>query len=173
MVIICTTSLTFNNSTFCPHSVFVCFVWIWEQTSIISLNNINWLVFITETKCVYCAVGVRSATSFRKGSKPRRSDCQLQSDLDIWTVSKGVTNRMTGMILCRDTSMCTGEGGQQAYWLPRTATRRGDANEMFYENEGLLKNTVYCRRWSKWRRGFQNCWLRIDQESEIRLFFLV
>ena len=34
----------------------MCFVWIWEQTSIISLYNINWLVFITETECVYCAV---------------------------------------------------------------------------------------------------------------------
>ena len=39
-----------------PHSVFVCFVWMWEQTAIISLYNINWLVFITETECVYCAV---------------------------------------------------------------------------------------------------------------------
>ena len=29
-------------------TVFVCFVWIWEQTAIISLYNINWLVFITE-----------------------------------------------------------------------------------------------------------------------------
>ena len=37
-----------HNSTFCPHSVFMCFVWIWEQTAIISLYNINWLVFITE-----------------------------------------------------------------------------------------------------------------------------
>jgi hypothetical protein len=27
---------------FCPHSVFMCFVWIWEQTAIISLYNINW-----------------------------------------------------------------------------------------------------------------------------------
>jgi hypothetical protein len=36
--------------------VFMCFVWIWEQTAIISLYNINWLVFITETECVYCAV---------------------------------------------------------------------------------------------------------------------
>ena len=44
------------NSTFCPHSVFMCFVWIWEQTTIISLYNINWLVCITETECVYCAV---------------------------------------------------------------------------------------------------------------------
>ena len=44
------------NSTFCPHSVFMCFVWIWEQTAIISLYSINWLVCITETACVYCAV---------------------------------------------------------------------------------------------------------------------
>ena len=29
---------------FCPHSVFMCFVWIWEQTAIISLYSINWLV---------------------------------------------------------------------------------------------------------------------------------
>jgi hypothetical protein len=36
-----TTSLTFTNSTFCPHSVFMCFVWIWEQTAIISLYNID------------------------------------------------------------------------------------------------------------------------------------
>ena len=39
-------------STFCPHSVFMCFVWIWEQTAIISLYSINWLVFITETECL-------------------------------------------------------------------------------------------------------------------------
>jgi hypothetical protein len=32
------------------------FLWIWEQAAIISLYSINWLVFITETQCVYCAV---------------------------------------------------------------------------------------------------------------------
>jgi hypothetical protein len=41
---------------FCPHSIFLCFVWIQEITAIISLYSINWLVFITETECVYCAV---------------------------------------------------------------------------------------------------------------------
>jgi hypothetical protein len=46
VVTICTVSLTFINSTFCPHSVFMCFVWIWEQTAIISLYNIT----------VYCSV---------------------------------------------------------------------------------------------------------------------
>jgi hypothetical protein len=38
----------------------MCFVWIWEQTAIISLYSINWLVCITETECVYCAVRTES-----------------------------------------------------------------------------------------------------------------
>jgi hypothetical protein len=44
------------NSTFCPHTVFMCFVWISEQTAIISHYSINWLVLISEMLCVYCAV---------------------------------------------------------------------------------------------------------------------
>jgi len=48
--------LTFMNSTFFPHSAFICFVWVSEVTAIISLSIINWLVFITETEDVYCAV---------------------------------------------------------------------------------------------------------------------
>jgi len=54
--------LTFNNSTFCSHSVFMCSVWMSEQTAIISLYCINWLVFITEKACVYCAVRTVSLT---------------------------------------------------------------------------------------------------------------
>jgi len=56
VVTICTASKTFNNSTFSPLIVFVCFVWIWEQTAIISLYSINWLVCVTERLCVHCAV---------------------------------------------------------------------------------------------------------------------
>jgi hypothetical protein len=48
------------NSTFRPHSVFMCFVWISEETAIISLNSINWLVFMTEMEYVYCAVPTES-----------------------------------------------------------------------------------------------------------------
>ena len=62
MVTTCTRSLTFINTTFCPHCVFMCFVWIWEQTAIISLYSINWLVCITETACVYCAVRTEHLT---------------------------------------------------------------------------------------------------------------
>jgi len=56
VVTICTTRLTFNNSTFCPHRVFMCFVWISELTATISLYNNNWLFFISETESVYWAV---------------------------------------------------------------------------------------------------------------------
>ena len=45
-----------KNASCCPHIVFVCFVRLSEQTEIISPYSINWLVFITETECVYCAV---------------------------------------------------------------------------------------------------------------------
>jgi len=41
VVTICTTSLTLNNSTFCPRNVFMCFVWNSEQTAIISQYIIN------------------------------------------------------------------------------------------------------------------------------------
>jgi hypothetical protein len=41
VVTICTAR--FNISTFCPHSVFMCFVRILEQTAIISLYNTNLL----------------------------------------------------------------------------------------------------------------------------------
>ena len=43
-------------------AVFMCFLWISEQTAIISLYNINRLVCITETQCVYCAVRTGSLT---------------------------------------------------------------------------------------------------------------
>ena len=41
-------------------AVFMCFVCISEQTAIISLYNIYWLIFINETECVYCAVRTQS-----------------------------------------------------------------------------------------------------------------
>jgi hypothetical protein len=45
-----------KNFTFWLRIIFMCLVWIWEQTAIISIHSINWLVIITEMECVYCAV---------------------------------------------------------------------------------------------------------------------
>jgi len=57
--------LTLSNSTFCPHSVFMCFEWISEQIAIISIYSINWLDFITEMVGVYCAVRTGSLYTAR------------------------------------------------------------------------------------------------------------
>ena len=45
---ICTEKLPFNFTTFCPFSVFICFVLIWELREFNSLYNINWQVYIKE-----------------------------------------------------------------------------------------------------------------------------
>jgi len=51
----CTTSLTFNNYTFCPHCIYVFCIYL-KQTATCATYIINWLVFITEKKSFYCAV---------------------------------------------------------------------------------------------------------------------
>ena len=38
------------------HNVFMCFVFIWEQTANCTTYSLNWLVFITDMKSVYSAV---------------------------------------------------------------------------------------------------------------------
>jgi hypothetical protein len=48
----------------------MCFVWISEQTAIISLYSINWLVFITETEYVYCAVRTESFSTSQINISP-------------------------------------------------------------------------------------------------------
>jgi hypothetical protein len=55
------TSLTFK-SVRSAHKVFLCFVFIWEQTATCATFSINWLVFITEMKSVYSAVRTGSLT---------------------------------------------------------------------------------------------------------------
>jgi hypothetical protein len=52
---------TFRNSTFCLLSVFMCFVWISEQTAIISVDTIEWFVLITQAECVDCAIRMESS----------------------------------------------------------------------------------------------------------------
>ena len=40
----------------CKGLIFMCFVFIWEQTATCATYSIHWLVFITEMKSVYSAV---------------------------------------------------------------------------------------------------------------------
>jgi len=54
-----------------PTQCIYVFVWIWEQTAIISLYSINWLVFVTERKCVYCAVRAEYLNVIQINFRPR------------------------------------------------------------------------------------------------------
>jgi hypothetical protein len=47
-----------QNSKFCPHSVFMCSVWFSEQTAIISLYSINWVVFTTRRRVFTARYGL-------------------------------------------------------------------------------------------------------------------
>jgi len=66
------------------HAVFVRFVFTWEQTATCATYNINWLVFITEMKSVYCAVrtGVFKWNSLPFVFKERREFSQLNINVD-------------------------------------------------------------------------------------------
>ena len=80
----------------------MCFVSIWEQTATCTTYSINWLVFITEMKSVYCAVQTGSlnkaaCTSSLKGYlKPQHLQwhvkCTLVQALRLctgWTAHRG------------------------------------------------------------------------------------
>ena len=59
--------------------IYVFFLWISEQTAIISLYGINCLVFITETECVYCAVGAEYLIVIHFNPLISLLPCQYQS----------------------------------------------------------------------------------------------
>jgi hypothetical protein len=60
---------TISNSAFCPQGVFMGFELFSELTAIISLNNVNQLIFVIETRRVFFAVRTEClnivSTSFR------------------------------------------------------------------------------------------------------------
>ena len=79
----------------------MCFVWIWEQTGIISLYSIKWLDCITETECVYCAVRTGSLNiiqlnlRFQVSVKHRWNDVQPPM-LDTFVYMLLLTEGQTG-----------------------------------------------------------------------------
>jgi hypothetical protein len=56
MVTVCTARFYLKHPTFLPQSEFMCCRRFSEETAIIFLYGVNWLGFIAEMECVYCAV---------------------------------------------------------------------------------------------------------------------
>lgn len=50
----CTTHLK-KNSAFCTQTIFICIVWILRNIATVSLNSINWLVFVFQAVCSPCS----------------------------------------------------------------------------------------------------------------------
>jgi len=50
------TNLKISTTVRSAHTVFMCFVFIWEETATCATYYMNWLVFMTEMKSVYSAV---------------------------------------------------------------------------------------------------------------------
>ena len=91
------------------HPPVTCFMWISEQTGINSLDSINWLVFITEKKCVYCAVRtgysyiiqVRFSLSRRwvTGLPPRKLGFDPRLDYVRFVVDKVTLGRVSLQVI--------------------------------------------------------------------------
>ena len=97
---VCASSLKVNIATTVrsAHTVFMCFVFIWEQTMTCATYSINWLVFTTEMKIVYSAV--------RTGSL-NKAVCALSLKVDIaTTVRSAHTVFMCFVFIWEQTATC-------------------------------------------------------------------
>ena len=93
MVTLCSTSLTLKILRSAPYSVFICCVWIWKQTAIISLYSINWLVCIAKTECVYCAVRAEFLYTIQV---TLMAECPLRSPANPCEICGGHSGTGTG-----------------------------------------------------------------------------
>ena len=80
VVALYTTRFNIQQLYVLPTQYICVFVWISEQTALISLYSINWLVCITETECIYCAVRAESLNNIH-------ITCSLQGRAMAWELS--------------------------------------------------------------------------------------
>jgi len=83
----------------------MCFVWIWEQTAIISLYSTNWQVCVTETECGYCALRTGCLITLqltfrlqrpRHGSGVRRRPLSSKARVQYLSSPNEISGRQTG-----------------------------------------------------------------------------
>ena len=87
-----------------PTTVFMCFVFIWEQTATCATYSMNWLVFITEMKSVYSAVRTGSLNKAVWASS-------LMGYFLLFTLILYLVHIKITRILCR-ISYSHGDGGE-------------------------------------------------------------
>jgi hypothetical protein len=78
----------------------MCFVFIWEHTATCATYSINWLVFITEMKSVYCAVRTGSLNK-SVGASSLKSYCNLHGQRNRTLVFWHITARTNEVLRWR------------------------------------------------------------------------
>ena len=124
----------------------MCFVFIWEQTATCATYSINWLVFITEMKCVYCAV--------RTGS-----------------LNKAVCASSLKGYVHRNFTLCTVNNG--TYDIPGYAHRWGGSMDSTQSQAGATRRSKFSNKFRLFytrealithlTRGWMDLWAGMDR----------
>ena len=151
----------------------MCFVWISEQTAIFSLYNINWLVFVTETQCVYCAVSTQWLSTIQRSPSlwpVTHHQCQQLALPPQFPYSDNFRHTLDGdavrwrsSVRCRDGRGCG--GNNLLYNVLQSAVNRKFMARVLASSEGEVRNQIAWRTVaidsSRTRNGNQIavCWL--------------
>jgi hypothetical protein len=84
VVTLCTTRFNVKEFFVLLAQFIYMFIWLAEQTAIIFLHNINSLVFITQRRCVYCAVRTESLNTIQTSHSGSSNSMPGQSMWDLW-----------------------------------------------------------------------------------------
>ena len=129
----------------------MCFVWISEQTAIISLYNINRLVFITETECVYCAVRPGYINTRQvKWSLQRITQNPPRTPQPVYKLL--TLTSLSGFVLCKPTKLLYSlrqkshrpDLKQRPYW------RRTHSSPLTVNSEGKLLRHMHTPLFITW-----------------------
>jgi hypothetical protein len=78
--------LTFEDSIFCTQCVYIRMS---EHISVIPLHNINWVVFVSEMGCVYCAVRSELIDTYHYTFTNRNVSYTAAVPFQAWTGPEG------------------------------------------------------------------------------------
>jgi hypothetical protein len=97
----------------------MCLVWISEKRAIISLYSVNWLVFITDTKCVYCAVraGTLNILKVFKVLITHRTNVKGRSLDHAWHLGLLTTLFQLHWLHCAESDLKTTVNGTYGDWV--------------------------------------------------------
>jgi len=129
----------------------MCFVWISEQTAIISMYSTDWLVFITETECVYCAVRTGSLyvilakVRIQKGCAVAQAvnrrlliaDARVRSQASLCEICGGQSGPVAGFSPSSSVFLCQYHSSHAPIHIYLLLTAEGQTGEPSKQNKAV------------------------------------